>query len=179
MTYTYNVEADLEGFTEADLETLEFMPEDLEQIEADLTESMDLEDIDPEDIAESLESFPERVRGYSYGYASRPNRYANSYADMNRQLLKAFTVVVKRIIKKMTAINGTREKLQKATRKGPTAVNRLVLSAVSRQLTPPFRFLARHYVPMVTQSLAEPIRKEVGVKAEEVEEILEWEDRLY
>ena len=170
MTYAYNVEADLEGFTEADLEVLEFVPEDIEGLEADLTESMSLENIDPEEIAESLESFP----GYSYGSASRPN----NYRDVNMQLLKTFTAVVKRMMQKISRNPRTRSKLQTAVRQGPTAVNKLVMPSVSRQLTPPFRFLAYYYVPRVTRALAGPIRKEVGVKPEEVEEVLEWDGAL-
>ena len=50
----HNVEADLEGFTEADMENLEFVLEDIEELRAEFTQSMGLETIDPEYVAEQL-----------------------------------------------------------------------------------------------------------------------------
>ena len=48
--YPYNDEPELEGFSEADMANLEFVQEDLEELEADVTES-----IVPEEIAEQLQ----------------------------------------------------------------------------------------------------------------------------
>jgi hypothetical protein len=168
---SYTTEANLELFTEADTESLEFATEDLEGLEAESTESVSLEDVNPESVAESLESLMEGVEanGYGNGY-TRPS--PSSY--VNKQLLKTFTIIVKKLVKKIMSNPRTRTKLQAATRKGPTAVARLLTPSVAKVLPSYFRWMAPIYVPSVTLALFPPVCKQVGVKAEEVEEAPEF-----
>ncbi len=164
---TYTIEADLEQFTEADAESLKFAKEDLEGFEAESMESISLEDVEAESVAESLESMMEgaEANGYGNGYTRRsPSSYAN------RQLLKTFTIIVKKLVKKIMRNTRTRAKLQAATRKGPAAVARLLTPSVAKVLPSYFRWMASIYVPFVTLALFDPIRQHVGVKPEEVEE---------
>jgi hypothetical protein len=170
---TYTIEADLEQFTEADAESLEFVTEDLEDVETESMESINLEDVNPESVAESLESLMEgqEATGYGNGYGSYTSPSLNRY--VNRQLLKTFTIIVKKLVRKITRNPRTRAKLQAATRKGPTAVARLLTPSVAKVLPSYFRWMVPIYVPSVTRVLFDPIRQQVGVKAEEVEEQLE------
>ncbi|WP_169219282.1 hypothetical protein [Brasilonema sp. UFV-L1] len=166
---TYTIEADLEQFTEADAESLEFMTEDMEGLEAESMESTSLEDVKPESVAESLEGLMEgaegaEANGYGNGY-TRPN--PSSY--VNKQLLKTFTIIIKKLVKKIMSNSRTRIKLQAATRKGPTAVAQLITPSVAKVLPTYFRWMAPIYVPPVTLALFYPICQQVGVKAEEVE----------
>ncbi|MHC5719314.1 MAG: hypothetical protein ACYTX0_46485, partial [Nostoc sp.] len=62
-----------------------------------------------------------------------------------------------------------------ATRKGPTAVARLLTPSVAKVLPSYFRWMAPIYVPSVTRVLFGPLRKQAGVKAEEVEASPEWD----
>ena len=167
------VEADIEQFTEADIESLEFATEDLEGIGTESMESMEsmnLEDVKPESVAESLESLMEGVEanGYSNGNGSTSRRPSPS-SSTNKHLLKTFTVIVKTLIKKITSNPKTRAKLQAAIRKGPTAVARLITPSVAKMLPIYFRWMAPIFVPPVTRVLFNPVRKQAGVKAEEVE----------
>jgi hypothetical protein len=173
---TYTIEADLEQFTEADAESLEFATEDLEDIEAESVESISLEDVNPESVAESLESLMEgaEANGYGNGYGNGYNRPSPS-SSVNKQLLKTFTIIVKKLVKKTMSNPRTRTKLQAATRKGPTAVARLLTPSVAKVLPSYFRWMAPIYVPSVTLALFAPIRKQVGVKPEEVEVAPEWD----
>jgi hypothetical protein len=169
----FTVEADLEQFTEADIESLEFATEDLEGIgteSMDSMESMNLEDVKPESVAESLEGLMEGVEanGYSNGSTSRPP-YPNPSSSTNKHLLKTFTVIVKTLIKKILSNPKTRAKLQAAIRKGPTAVARLITPSVAKMLPIYFRWMAPIFVPLVTRVLFHPVRKQAGVKVEEVE----------
>ena len=167
-----NVEVDLEGFTEAELVLLEFLPEDLEELEADLTESMGLEEVDPEKIAESLVSSMERRRGsFSRHFASSGSHLSEV---ANKRMLTIYTEMLQRAIETIMKNSTTRKKLKEAVRKGPTAVSRLIVPLMTRQVPPQLRFLPEMYVPQVVHALAEPIRKKVGVKAEEVEETPEF-----
>jgi hypothetical protein len=170
---SYTIEADLEQFTETDAESLEFAPEDLESFEAESMESINLEDINPESVAESLESLMEgeETNGYSNSY-TRPSPTSSS--SVNKQLLKTFTIIIKKLCKKITSNPRTRAKLQAATRKGPSAVARLLTPNVAKMLPSYFRWMAPIYVPSVTLALFGPVRKQVGVKAEEVEEAPEF-----
>ena len=169
----YTVEADIEQFTEADIESLEFATEDLEGIGTESMESMEsnLEDVKPEAVAESLESLMEGVEanGYRNGYSSNSQTRRSPSSSTNKQLLKTFTVIVKTLIKKITSNPKTRTKLQAAIRKGPQAVARLITPSVTKMLPTYFRWMAPIYVPPVTRVLFNPVRKQAGVKAEEVE----------
>ncbi|NMG08382.1 hypothetical protein [Brasilonema sp. UFV-L1] len=168
---TYTIEADLEQFTEADAESLEFATEDLEGLEAESMESISLEDVKPESVAESLESLMEGAEG------AEANGYRNGYtrrspsSSVNKQLLKTFTIIVKKLVKKIMSNPRTRTKLQAATRQGPTAVARLLTPSVAKVLPSYFRWMAPIYVPLVTVALFVPICKQVGVKVEEVKEL--------
>jgi hypothetical protein len=163
---TYTIEADLEQFTEADAESLEFATEDIEDLEAESMESINLEDVNPESVAESLESLME-------GEEANGSRRSPS-SSVNKQLLKTFTIIVKKLVKKIMSNPRTRTKLQAATRKGPTAVARLLTPSVAKVLPSYFRWMVPIYVPSVTLALFDPIRQQVGVKAEEVEEAPEF-----
>ncbi|MEH1912926.1 hypothetical protein [Nostoc sp.] len=167
----YTIEADLEQFTEADAESLEFATEDLEGLETESIESISLEDVNPESVVESLESLMEgaEANGYGNGY-TRPS----PSSSVNKQLLKTFTIIVKKLVKKIMSNPRTRAKLQAATRKGPTAVARLLTPSVAKVLPSYFRWMAPIYVPSVTRVLFGPLRKQAGVKAEEVEEAPEF-----
>ena len=164
---TFTVEADLEQFTEADAESLEFATEDLEGLEAESMESISLEDVNPESVAESLESLMEGAE--AIGSRRSPS------SSVNKQLLKTFTIIVKKLVKKIMSNPRTRTKLQAATRKGPTAVARLLTPSVAKVLPSYFRWMAPIYVPSVTRVLFGPLRQQVGVKAEEVEAAPEWD----
>ncbi|MDZ8032663.1 hypothetical protein [Nostoc sp. DedSLP04] len=167
----YTIEADIEQFTEADAESLEFATEDLEGLETESIESISLEDVNPESVVESLESLMEgaEANGYGNGY-TRPS----PSSSVNKQLLKTFTIIVKKLVKKIMSNPRTRAKLQAATRKGPTAVARLLTPSVAKVLPSYFRWMAPIYVPSVTLALFGPLRKQAGVKAEEVEEAPEF-----
>ncbi|WDD36524.1 hypothetical protein PQG02_35885 (plasmid) [Nostoc sp. UHCC 0926] len=168
---TYTIEADIEQFTEADAESLEFATEDLEGLETESIESISLEDVNPESVVESLESLMEgaEANGYGNGY-TRPS----PSSSVNKQLLKTFTIIVKKLVKKIMSNPRTRAKLQAATRKGPTAVARLLTPSVAKVLPSYFRWMAPIYVTSVTLALFGPLRKQAGVKAEEVEEAPEF-----
>jgi hypothetical protein len=141
------LEADLE-FTEADAENLEFTPEDLEELEVESTESINLEDVNPESIAESLEISMEGEEAEAYGsYSRRPS----AGRSVNKQLLKTFTSLVKKLIKKIMSNPRTRTRLQAAARKGPTAVAKLLTPRVAQMLPSYFRWMAPIYVPRVTR----------------------------
>jgi hypothetical protein len=164
----YTIEADLEQFTEADTESLEFATEDLEGLEAESMESISLEDVNPESVAESLESLMEGVEANGYGYGNGYTRPSPS-SYVNKRLLKTFTIIVKKLVKKIMSNPKTRAKLQAAARKGPTAVARLLTPSVAKVLPIYFRWMAPIYVPSVTRVLFAPLAKQAGVKAEEVE----------
>ncbi|WDD36523.1 hypothetical protein PQG02_35880 (plasmid) [Nostoc sp. UHCC 0926] len=168
----YTIEADIEQFTEADAESLEFATEDLEGLETESIENISLEDVNPESVVESLESLMEgaEANGYGNGY-TRPS----PSSSVNKQLLKTFTIIVKKLVKKIMSNPRTRAKLQAATRKGPTAVARLLTPSVAKVLPSYFRWMAPIYVPSVTRVLFGPLRKQAGVKAEEVEASPEWD----
>ncbi|NMG08381.1 hypothetical protein [Brasilonema sp. UFV-L1] len=166
---TYTIEANLEQFTEADGESLEFSTEDLEGLEAESMESTSLEDVKPESVAESLEGLMEGAEGAeAYGSRRSPS------SSVNKQLLKTFTTIVKTLVKKIMSNPRTRTKLQAAIRKGPTAVAQLITPSVAKVLPSYFRWMAPIYVPPVTRVLFSPIRKQAGVKAEQVEAAPEW-----
>jgi hypothetical protein len=173
---TYTIEADLEQFTEADTENLEFATEDLEGLEAESTESVSLEDVNPESVAESLESLMEgaEANGYGNGYPY-PSPRPSPSSSVNKRLLKTFTIIVKKLVKKIMSNPRTRAKLQAAIRKGPSAVARLLTPSVAKVLPIYFRWMAPIYVPSVTRVLFPPICKQAGVKAEEVEASPEYD----
>jgi len=109
--------------------------------------------------AEAAEAY-----GYGYGYTRRsPSSF------VNKQLLKIFTIIIKKLVKKIMSNSRTRAKLQAAIRKGPTAIAQLLTPSVAQVLPSYFRWMAPIYVPPVTRVLFNPIRKEAGVAAEQVE----------
>ncbi|MFB8788290.1 MAG: hypothetical protein U7123_05440 [Potamolinea sp.] len=171
MANTLSIEADFEQFTETDAESLEFATEDVESIEAELMEGSNLEDVNSESVAESLESLMEGVEANGYGNG---NTSFNQSKIVNKQLLKTFTIIVKKLVKKSMSNAKTRAKLQAATRKGPTAIAQLLTPSVAKVLPTYFRWMAPIYVPGVTVALFNPLCREVGVKAEEVEEAPEF-----
>ena len=168
----YTVEADLELFTEADIESLEFTVEDVEGLGVEAEESISLEDVNPESVVESLEGLMEGEEGLeANGYARR----RSPSSSVNRQLLKTFTSIVKASVKKIMSNPRTRAKLQAAVRKGPTAVIRLITPSVTKALPSYFRWMAPIYIPLVTRTLFSPLRQQAGVKVEEVEKTPEWD----
>ncbi len=170
------LEADLEQFTEADAENLEFTPEDLEELEAESTENINLEDVSPESVAEALEGLMEAqaATGSGNGYTSTsPSRSAQ------KELLKVFTGMVKQLVQKIMSNPKTRTKLQVAVRKGPTAVAQQLTPIVANALPSYLRWMAPMYIPAVTLVLFDPIRQKAGVKPEEVEEAPEFFGLLF
>lgn len=169
-------------FTEADIESLEFAPEELEELEAESTESINLEDINPESVAESLESWMEAEEAYGYeANANTPtsvSRTGNISSSLSRtantQSLKTFTMIVKTLVKKIMSNPQARTKLQAAARKGPDAVAELLTPSVAKEVSKPFYWMIPLYLPPVVIALADAIRQQVGVKAEEVEEAPEF-----
>lgn len=176
MTTRYIVETEGEALTEGDMEFLGLEEtEMMESIEAELAEdtATSLEDISPNSVAESLEGVMEgleELESSRNGYTTR----RTPISQVNKQLLKTFTVIVKKLVKKIKSNPRTRIKLQAAIRKGPTAVAKLITPSVAKVLPTYFRWLAPIYVPPVTRALFNPIRKEAGVEAAEVEVSSEW-----
>jgi hypothetical protein len=174
----YTLEADPEQFTEADIESLEFVLEDLEEMEAESTESINLEDVNPESVAGALEDLMEGTPG-APGAAANGNgqahsrRYSSPSGHVHYELGKVFTTRVKKKVQKIMSNPKTRAKLEAAIRKGPTAVDQLIAPSVAQDLQVDLRWLAWIYVPPVTLALFGPIRQQAGVKAEEVEEVSE------
>ena len=166
-------------FTEADIESLEFAPEEVESMEAESTESINLEDVSPESVAESLESLREGEESYGYGSPFSGNGNGSTRRSpsrsVNKQLLKTFTIIIQRLVKKIMSNKTTRAKLQAAVRKGPTAVARVLMPSVSRQLPTFLRWMAPIFVPKVTRTLFSPLRQQAGVRVEEVEEAPEFD----
>jgi hypothetical protein len=176
----YTIEADLEQFTEADTESLEFATEDMEGLEAESMESVSLEDLNPESVAESLESLMAGTGANGYGNSyPYPNTSlspsTSPSSSVNKHLLKTFIIIVKKLVKKIMSNPRTRAKLQAAIRKGPTAVARLLTPSVAKVLPIYFRWMAPIYVPSVTRVLFAPLAKQAGVKAEEVEASPEYD----
>lgn len=169
----YMIEAEPEQFTEADIESLEFVLEDLEELEAESTESINLEDVNPESVAGSLEDLMEGAEANGNGQA-HSRRYSSPSGHVHYELGKVFTTRVKKKVKKIMSNPKTRAKLQAAIRKGPTAVDQLLAPSVAKDLQIDLRWLAWIYVPPVTLALFGPIRQQAGVKAEEVEEVSEF-----
>jgi hypothetical protein len=179
MATRYIVETEGEALTEGDLEFLGIEEtEMMESIEAELAEdtATGLEDVNVTSVAESLEGLMEgleEMEAPRNGSTRRtPSRTPSSY--VNNQLLKTFTIIIKKLVKKIKSNPRTRPKLQAATRKGPTAVAQLITPSVRKVLPKYFQWMAPIYVPPVTRVLFNPIRKEAGVEAAEVEGSSEW-----
>jgi hypothetical protein len=92
---TFTVEADLEQFTEADAESLEFATEDLEDLETESMEGTSLEDVKPESVAESMESLESLMEGTEARYIPR-----SPSSNVNKQLVKTFTIIIKKLVRK-------------------------------------------------------------------------------
>jgi hypothetical protein len=164
----YAVEANQEGFTETDVKSLKFESAEMESIEAESVEGASLEDIRPESIAKSLSGLMEGAEAYSYGNGY--NRRSPS-SSVNKQLLKTFTIIIKKLVKKIISNPRTRAKLQAAARLGPTATIRLITPSVAQVLPSYFRWMVPIYVPLVTAALFVPICKQIGVELEQVGEL--------
>ncbi|MEH2258252.1 hypothetical protein [Nostoc sp.] len=165
------------GFSESDLKTLELETEDAEVIEIELTGgNTPLEDVEFESFAEDMEIELEGLEGLeafeanqSNGLRFLPGKPRNPSTSVNKRLLKTFTCIIKRVVKKITTNPKTLSKFQAAIRQGPAAVTRILTQAVSKSLPPYFRWMAPIYVPVVASILFHPIRTQAGVKREEVE----------
>ena len=165
----YTLQAIPSGFIEADAEFAQMESGETKSIVAELTEGTSWEDVKAENVVESLEGLMEGAQAYGYGYTRRsPSSY------VNKQLLKTFTIIVKKLVNKIKSNPRTRPKLQAAIRKGPAAVAKLITPSVAKVLPKYFRWMPPIYVPPVTRALFNPIRKEAGVEAEEVEGSSEW-----
>lgn len=175
MATRYIVETEGEALTEGDLEFLGIEEtEMMESIEAELAEdtAIGLEDVNINSVAESLEGLMEGLEGMEASRNGSTRRTPSSY--VNKQLLKTFTIIIKKLVKKIKSNPRTRPKLQAAIRKGATAVAQLITPSVTKVLPKYFRWMVPIYVPPVTRVLFNPIRKEAGVEAEEVEGSSEW-----
>ena len=174
----YIIEADQEQFTEADIESLEFVLEDLETLEAESTESINLENVNPKSVAKAPKCWMEAEEAYSYeANATTPpsvsitgNISSSLSKTANTQSLKTFTIIVKTLVKKIMSNPQARIKLQVAVRKGPTALTQLLTPGVAKVLPKYFHWMISLYLPPVVIALFDPIRQQVGVKPEQVEE---------
>jgi hypothetical protein len=167
MTAYYATEAvEALEFNSGEAEGLEFESAEMESIGSEAMEGTSLEDVKPESVAESVEGLMEgaEVNGYGNSY-TRPS----PGSSVNKQLLKTFTIIIKKLVKKIMSNPRTRAKLQAAIRQGPAAVARLITPSVAQVLPSYFRWMAPIYVPPVTRVLFSPIRKQAGVAAEQVE----------
>lgn len=158
MTYTteayYGAAEQLELFSEADMETVQFeaaeFSEGIESLES-------LESVTFESVAEDLE-------GYMEGYTeSRP---PSSY--VNKKLLQIFTALIKNLVKKITNNPKTRAKLQAACRKSPDAVAQLLIPILVKTMPAYFNWMPAIFAPPIVSRLYPAICKSAGLKAEEV-----------
>lgn len=174
----YIIEADQEQFTEADIESLEFVLKDLETLEAESTESINLEDVNSKSVAKAPKSWMGAEEAYSYeANVNTPpsvnitgNISSNLSQTANMLSLETFTIIVKLLVPKITSNPRTRDQLQVAVRMGPTAITQLLTPNLAKEVPKLFHWMIPLYLPLVTIALFHPIRKQAGVKPEEVEE---------
>lgn len=178
----YIIEADQEQFTEVDIESLEFVLEDLETLEAESTESINLEDVNSKIVAKAPKSWMGAEEAYSYeANVNTPPRVSitgNISSSLsktaNMQSLETFTIIVKTLVAKAAINPKTRDKLQAAVRIGPTAIAQLLTPNVAKEVSKLFHWMIPLYLPLVTIALFHPIRQQAEVPIEEVEEVPEF-----
>ena len=146
-------------WTEADFESLE--TESLtEGLESELGEN--LESVSTESVAEDVEALMEG------NFESRtPSN------QVNQQLTKVFTVLIKNAVKKIASNSKTRAKLQAACRKGPDAVSQLLTPIITKTLPTYFGWMPAIFVPAIVARLFPAICKQAGLKSEEVAAVAE------
>lgn len=166
--------AQIELFTEAEIESIVLQSEDLESLEAEI--EGDLETIAFEDVAETLEAYFE---GESVGEAleRRRRRRRRRRRSVNQRLLNVFFKAVKKVLKPILRNPKTRAKLQVVCRKGADAVIILLTPVITPVLTPiitpALSWMIPIFLPPVIRTLFRVICREVGLSTEAVEAIVE------
>jgi len=156
-------------FTEADMETIEFLAEDLEGLESEMES---LESISYEDISEDLEAYFEGD-AEEEGLERRPRRRRPS-SLVTKRLLKIFVALVKKAVKSIMGNGKMRLTLEKACRKGPDAVAKLLCPILSKTLPIFLRWMAPAFCRPVVRVLFRFICRQVGLKTEEIESVSEF-----
>ena len=156
-----------EVFSEADIETIELQVEELEGLGSEF--ESDLESISAEDVAEDLEAYFEG-EAEEEGLERRRRRRRG----ISKRLVKVFTAIIKRLVKKIMNNPRARAKLLAACKKGPRALVQLLLPIIRRTVKTSFlRWLVDAYCPAIIARLYRPIYLQVarlsGMKTEEVE----------
>ena len=138
-------------FSEADLESME-----TESLEADIESQLEenLESVSFESVAEDVEALME---------GNLERRTPSS--QVNRQLTKLFTALIKNAVKKITSNPRTRAKLQAAISKGPDAVTQLLTPIITKTLPTYFRWMSAIFVPAIVARLFPAISKQAGLKS--------------
>ena len=157
-----SIETTISSTSEQQLELLS--PEDIENMETEsITEGVD-EQLGENIESVSVESVAEDVEAYMEG--NLESRTPSN--QVNRQLTKVFTVLIKNAVKQIASNTRTRTKLQAACRKGPDAVSQLLTPIITKTLPTYFRWLSAIFVPPIVARLFPAICKQVGLKPEEV-----------
>ena len=160
----------IELFTEAEIESIVLQSEDLESLEAEMEE--DLETISFEDVAETLEVyFAEEFA--AEGLERRRRKPRQRRRSANKRLLKLFVGMVKKAVKRILSNPKTRAKLQVLCRKGPDAIALLITPVLTAVISPFLSWMVPIFCPPVVRALFRAICKEVGIRTEEVEAIVE------
>jgi len=159
--------AQIELFTAAEIESIVLQSEDLESLNAEI--EADLEAISLEDLAETLEAYFEG----EFVAAGLERRRRRRRRSANKRLLKLFVGMVKKAVKRILNNPRTRTKLQAVCRKGADAIA-LLITPVLMAVIPPFlSWMVPIFCPPVVRALFRAICKEIGLRTEEVEAIVE------
>jgi hypothetical protein len=161
--------AQIELFTEAEIESIVLQPEDLESLEAEM--EGDLETISFEAVAETLEVYFEG--DVAEGLERRRRKPRQRRRTANKRLLKLFVGMVKKAVKRILSNPKTRAKLQVLCRKGPDAIALLITPVLTAVISPFLSWMVPIFCPPVVRALFRAICKEVGIRTEEVEAIVE------
>ena len=154
-------------FTETDMTTIELLPEELESLESEMES---LESISYEDVAEDLEAYFEGD-SEEEGLERRRRRRPSSF--VTKRLLKIFVALVKKVVKSIMGNGKARLTLQKACRKGPDAVAKLLCPILSKVLPPFLKWMAPVFCRPVVRVLFRVICRQAGLKTEEIESVSE------
>lgn len=168
-TETINGGVESLEFSEADMETIELVAEDLEGLESEMES---LESISYEDISEDLEAYFEGD-AEEEGLERRPRRRRPS-SLVTKRLLKIFVALVKKVVKTIMGNGKARPILQKACRKGPDAVAKLLCPILSKALPIYLRWMVPLFCRPVVRVLFRLICRQAGLTAKEMESVSEF-----
>lgn len=156
-------------FTETDMGAIELIAEDLEGLESEMES---LESISYEDVSEDLEAYFEGD-AEEEGLERRQRRRRPS-STVTKRLLKTFVALVKKVVKNITDNGKVRPILQKACRKGPDAVAKLLCPILSKALPIYLRWMAPVFCRPVVRVLFRLICRQAGLTAKEMESVSEF-----